>query len=222
MEKASLQHWFDATPASKCLRNCLTQPCHEFGQGSCGTSESKLDSCADNGPERYSSCGLTRLVTTNIWSWLDHSTCVQNAMPSLHFAVPTWFLGLRSSANDFSGKSVRADCVWFLVTLSLSLSSTSKWHLRQHDGVFVLHLLLRLAVLPYLTDYTLLTKEADTHKRIIPKLFDLKLNEWYSPLIAPKCDSGSNGNKACQLSIHLTYVYPTVPQFVLLVLPNQK
>ena len=29
---------------------CLTQPCHEFGQGSCGTSESKSDSCADDGP----------------------------------------------------------------------------------------------------------------------------------------------------------------------------
>ena len=25
----------------------LTQPRREFGQGSCGTSESKLDSCAD-------------------------------------------------------------------------------------------------------------------------------------------------------------------------------
>jgi len=50
MEKASLQHWLDATPASKCLFNCLTQPCQEFGQGSCGTSESKLDSCAYDEP----------------------------------------------------------------------------------------------------------------------------------------------------------------------------
>ena len=48
--KASLQHWFDATLAWKCSCNCLTQPCHEFGQESCGAFESKSDSCADDGP----------------------------------------------------------------------------------------------------------------------------------------------------------------------------
>ena len=50
MGKASLQYWFDATPAWKFPRNCLTQPRREFGPGSLGTSESKLDSCADDGP----------------------------------------------------------------------------------------------------------------------------------------------------------------------------
>ena len=30
MGKASLQHWFDASPAWKCPRNCLTQACHEI------------------------------------------------------------------------------------------------------------------------------------------------------------------------------------------------
>ena len=30
MGKASLQHWFDASPAWKCPRNCLTQLCHEI------------------------------------------------------------------------------------------------------------------------------------------------------------------------------------------------
>ena len=62
MGKASLQHWFDATPAWKCTRNCLTQPCHEFRQGSCGTSVSKLDSCADDGP---AALRLSHLVTTH-------------------------------------------------------------------------------------------------------------------------------------------------------------
>ena len=76
--KASLQHWFDATLAWKCPRNCLTQPCHEFGQGSCGTSESKSDSWADDGPavlrnskrDTVAVVWLDRLVITNMWSRL--------------------------------------------------------------------------------------------------------------------------------------------------------
>ena len=65
------------TLAWKCPRNCHTQLCHEFGQGSCGTSESKSDSCADDGPAALRnskrdavavSCDC--LVTTNMWSWL--------------------------------------------------------------------------------------------------------------------------------------------------------
>ena len=65
MEKASLQHWFDATPAWKCPRNCLTQPCHEFGQGSCRASESKSDFCADDGPTAL------RNSIRDKWLWPD-------------------------------------------------------------------------------------------------------------------------------------------------------
>ena len=47
----SISHWKSQSPilvwCHFCLKmptQLLTQPCHEFGQGSCGTSESRLDS----------------------------------------------------------------------------------------------------------------------------------------------------------------------------------